>query len=471
MPPAEPLVVHLPAGQEPWQALQKLAHLPYVLFFDSAAFDSHLGRYSFITADPIKVEIASGSEQIKAAITRLEQDFSRWRMPHLETLPSFQGGLAGLWGYGISRGFERLPPPQITDFDLPDLVLGWYDWVVAFDHWRKEAWLISTGIGVQSPGERLDRAETRADAILAILEKEVSPIAQSSASACLSPSQLAPSFPVPGEAGITSNFAPDEFRQVIRKGIEYTHAGDCFQVNLAQRLLAPFHDDPIALYGRLRERNPANFGAYFDLGSYVIASASPERFIQLSANGKLETRPIKGTRPRGETIEQDASLARQLQASAKDRAENIMIVDLMRNDLGRVAEYGTVKVPQLCGLESNAAVHHLVSVVEGKLERGKSPFDVLRATFPGGSVTGAPKVRAMEIIAELEPTARGAYCGCLGYISFSGAMDTNILIRTFTLGRGWAQFPVGGGIVADSNPDLEYAETLHKAKGLLAALR
>jgi para-aminobenzoate synthetase component 1 len=364
-----------------------------------------------------------------------------------------------------------LSAPRVTDFDVPDLVLGWYDWVLAFDHWRKEGWLISTGIAAQPLGEQLDRAESRADAVLALLEKDISPIQQSSAVACLSPDRIAPSFPVPGEPGVTSNFTPDEFRQAIRKGIEYTDAGDCFQVNLAQRLLAPFQDVPIALYERLRKRNPANFGAYFDLGAYVVASASPERFIQLSGKGKLETRPIKGTRPRGETIEQDALLARELQASGKDRAENIMIVDLMRNDLGRVAEYGTVKVAQLCGLESNAAVHHLVSVVEGRVGQNKSPFDVLRATFPGGSVTGAPKVRAMEIIAELELTARGPYCGCLGYISFSGAMDTSILIRTFTLGRGWAQFPVGGGIVADSDPEWEYAETLHKAKGLLAALR
>jgi para-aminobenzoate synthetase component 1 len=471
VPPAEPLVVHLPAGQEAWPAFQKLAHLPYVLFFDSAAFDSHLGRYSFITADPIQVEKASGPEEIRSAFTRLEQDFIRWRVPYIEKLPPFQGGLAGLWGYGVSRAFERLPAPRITDFDVPDLVLGWYDWVLAFDHWRKESWLISTGIAAQASGDRLDRAESRADAILSLLDKEVSPVKQLPSCTDFLPDQLAPSLPVLDEPPITSNFASDEFRQVIRKGIEYTHAGDCFQVNLAQRLLAPFQSDPIALYERLRKRNPANFGAYFDLGSYVVASASPERFIRVAANGKLETRPIKGTRPRGATIEEDASLARELQASTKDHAENIMIVDLMRNDLGRVAQYGTVQVPQLCGLESNVAVHHLVSVVEGKLQRGKSPFDVLRATFPGGSVTGAPKVRAMEIIAELEPTTRGAYCGCLGYISFSGAMDTNILIRTFTLGRGWAQFPVGGGIVADSDPDLEYAETLHKAKGLLAALK
>ncbi|MGH7225179.1 MAG: anthranilate synthase component I family protein, partial [Gemmataceae bacterium] len=223
------------------------------------------------------------------------------------------------------------------------------------------------------------------------------------------------------------------------------------------------------LYARLRERNPAPFAGYFDLGDFVLASASPERFLRVE-DGRVETRPIKGTRPRGQTLEEDARQRDELLHSAKDRAENVMIIDLLRNDLGRVCAYGSVQVPAVCRLESYRTVHHLVSEVVGRLRPELGPIDLLRAAFPGGSVTGAPKVRAMEIIAELEPTARGPYCGSLGYIGFDGSMDTNILIRTVTIGRGWMQFPVGGGIVADSTPAAEYEETLHKAEGLLRAL-
>jgi para-aminobenzoate synthetase component 1 len=275
--------------------------------------------------------------------------------------------------------------------------------------------------------------------------------------------------PLEGVPGLFSNFTRSGFESAIARGIEYIHAGDCFQVNLSQRLLHPATLPPLELYQRLRERNPAPFAGYFDLGDFVLASASPERFVRVQ-NGEVETRPIKGTRPRGVTPQEDRANAAELLTSAKDRAENVMIVDLLRNDLGRVCAYGTVKVEAVCRLESYQTVHHLVSEVRGTLRPGLGPVDLLRAAFPGGSVTGAPKVRAMEIIAELEPTARGPYCGSLGYIGCDGSMDTSILIRTFTIGKGWIQFPVGGGIVADSDPAAEYAETLHKAEGLLRAL-
>jgi para-aminobenzoate synthetase component 1 len=256
----------------------------------------------------------------------------------------------------------------------------------------------------------------------------------------------------------------------VRRVVEYIHAGDAFQVNLSQRLLAPLAEHPLELYGRLRTLNPAPFSAYFDLGDFQILSASPERFLRVHPNGEVETRPIKGTRPRGRTPEEDTALIRDLVTNPKDRAENVMIVDLLRNDIGKACEYGSVRVPRVCEVESFRFVHHLVSEVRGKLKPGVGPLELLAGAFPGGSVTGAPKVRAMEIIAELEPTARGPYCGCLGWIGFDGAMDTNILIRTFTAGRGWVQFPVGGGIVADSDPAREYEETLHKAAGLLRSL-
>jgi para-aminobenzoate synthetase component 1 len=275
---------------------------------------------------------------------------------------------------------------------------------------------------------------------------------------------------LPGHRSVSSNFDRPGYLKAVRRAIEYIHAGDCFQVNLSQRLVFPATEPPLELYGRLRECNPAPFAGYLDLGDCVVLSASPERFLRVAA-GLVETRPIKGTRPRGATPEEDQRQIADLLGSAKDRAENVMIVDLMRNDLGRVCAYGTVEVTALCHPETYRTVHHLVSEVRGRLRAGLGPVDLLRAAFPGGSVTGAPKVRAMEIIAELEPTARGPYCGGLGYVGFDGAMDTSILIRTLTASKGWLQFPVGGGVVADSDPEAEYAETLHKAEGLLRALR
>jgi para-aminobenzoate synthetase component 1 len=252
--------------------------------------------------------------------------------------------------------------------------------------------------------------------------------------------------------------------------IDYIHAGDVFQVNLSQRLLHPANGSPIDLYCRLRDRNPAPFAGYLDGGDWQIASASPERFIRIE-NGHVETRPIKGTRGRSPYPVADMFTGDVLRASEKDRAENVMIVDLLRNDLSRTCRPDSVCVSQLCGLETYEYVQHLVSVVEGTLRDECTPLDVFRTSFPGGSVTGAPKIRAMEIIAELEPTVRGAYCGALGYLGVGGQMDTSILIRTITAARGWWQLPVGGGIVAQSNPRDEYEETWHKAAGMLRAIQ
>jgi para-aminobenzoate synthetase component 1 len=324
----------------------------------------------------------------------------------------------------------------------PDMAIGFYDQVLAWDHKEERAWWISWREGIN-----------RYDAFVNTAPVTVhhSPLTTH-------------------HSPIQSNFDRPGFLAAVRRAIEYIHAGDCFQVNLAQQLRADAVYPPFELYGRLRKCNPAPFAAYFDMGEFQILSASPERFLQLVPNGEVITRPIKGTRPRGKTERQDAANRDELLVSAKDRAENVMIVDLLRNDLGRVCEYGSVHVPGVCRLESYPTVHHLVSEVRGLLRSDKTAIDLLRATFPGGSVTGAPKIRAMEIIAQLEPDARGPYCGCLGWIGFNGAMDTSILIRTFTQGHGWLQFPVGGGIVADSAPEKEYEETLHKAEGLLRAL-
>jgi para-aminobenzoate synthetase component 1 len=268
---------------------------------------------------------------------------------------------------------------------------------------------------------------------------------------------------------LRSTFTRAAYQDAVARVIEYILAGDIFQANLSQRLEAPLVGTPLELYRRLRSRNPAPFSAFLDFGDLVVASSSPERFLR-AADGHVEARPIKGTRPRGVGPEHDAALALALAESDKDRAENVMIVDLLRNDLSRVCEPGSVRVPELFALEQYATVHHLVSTVVGDLVPTRDAADLLRAAFPGGSITGAPKVRAMQIIAELEPTRRGVYCGAIGYWSVTGALDTSIVIRTYLVLGDAVYFQVGGGVVADSEPEQEYRETLDKAQGLIAAL-
>ena len=252
---------------------------------------------------------------------------------------------------------------------------------------------------------------------------------------------------------------------------EYILAGDIFQANLSQRFDAPLSEPPWEFYRRLRTQNAAPFAAFLDFPEALVLSASPERFLSVSADGSVETRPIKGTRPRGVGPEHDAALGQALTASAKDRAENLMIVDLLRNDISRVCAPGSVRVPELFALEHYATVHHLVSTVVGDLAPGEDALSLLRAAFPGGSITGAPKVRAMEIIAELEPSERGVYCGAIGYVSLTGALDCSIAIRTAVAHAGRVYFSAGGGIIADSDPEEEYRETLDKARGMIDALR
>ncbi len=486
-----PLVEELTPAPDAWEACRRLSQLPHLLFLDSASRLPELGRYSYLMADPFRW-IVSRRGQVRivdpageatspnfthipddpfSVLARHLREFSVETVPGL---PPFQGGAAGLFGYDLCHHIERLPRPRLDEFEAPDLAIGLYDCVIAFDHQQDRAWIISTGLPETDPARRARRAVARLSEVRQRLQSRGELVLPR----CPNGMQISPAafHPVPGLPDVASSFDRDGYLQTIRQAIEYVHAGDCFQVNIAQRLLSPATLSPMELYGRLRERNPAPFAGYFDLGDFVIASASPERFLSVAsggshAPGEVETRPIKGTRPRGKTPAEDQALLADLRQSGKDRAENVMIVDLLRNDLGRVCQYGTVKVEAVCRIETYQYVHHLVSVVTGRLRQGLGPIDLLRAAFPGGSVTGAPKVRAMEIIAELEPTARGPYCGSLGWIGFDGGMDTNLLIRTFTLGRGWMQFPVGGGIVADSVPEQEYAETWHKAEGLLRALR
>jgi para-aminobenzoate synthetase component 1 len=474
-----PLVEELSPAPLPWEAAARFADYPFFLFLDSAATVSPQSRYSFVTADPFATLFVRGADVYAPAPkgypsgdpwSALAEHLAPFRLAHVPGLPPFQGGAAGLFGYGLCAHVERVPPPRRDEFHVPDLAVGLYDWVLAFDHHASRAWLLATGLPHRLEAGR-QWAASRLRWAGEVLKRPPPRRHRRPATGTPVPqSELYTQFELSGVPGVTSNFERPDYLGTVRRAIAYIRAGDCYQVNLSQRLLHPADSHPMELYHRLREHNPAPFAGYFDLGEFVIASASPERFLRVE-NGEVETWPIKGTRPRGATPEEDEHQKRALLNSAKDRAENVMIVDLVRNDLGRVCDYGSVHVEALCRLESYRTVHHLVSEVRGRLRPDKGPVDLLRAAFPGGSVTGAPKVRAMEIIAELEPTARGPYCGSLGYVGFDGSMDTNILIRTFTIGKGWIQFPVGGGIVADSTPEGEYAETLHKAEGLLRALR
>jgi para-aminobenzoate synthetase component 1 len=462
-----PLVEEV-TGLAPWEACRRLADLPHLLFLDSAQ-TSNLGRYSYVTADPFQWRTcaADAVERLRP-LRALQQQLRQHPALTIPGLPPFQGGAAGLFGYDLGHEIERLPRAALDDFQAPALAVGLFDWVISFDHRQQKAWLISTGLPESTAQARAARAVRRLNEVRRWLDRDACGADDAlGRSTPLSP--RTPSWPVPGLRDVSSNFSRESYLAMIRRAVEYIHAGDCFQVNLAQRLVTPLRQCALEIYERLRQRNPAPFAGYFDMGEYVLASASPERFLRLE-DGQVETRPIKGTRSRGVTPEEDFARADDLRASAKDRAENVMIVDLLRNDLGRVCEYGSVRVAALCRLESFQYVHHLVSEVHGRLRDGLDAVDLLKATFPGGSVTGAPKIRAMEIIAELEGVARGPYCGALGFIGFDGAMDMNILIRTLVLGRGWASFHAGGGIVADSNPEREYEETWHKAEGMLRAL-
>ncbi|MDY0881342.1 aminodeoxychorismate synthase component I [Dongia soli] len=448
--------------RDPIAWVQAFADLPGLVFLDSARPGGALGRYSFLAADPIHMIEAKGNQvRLDGAVVRAEDPFQaiqrilrRYPVSPRPDLPPFQTGLAGFFGYDLRHHLEQVPPHAVDDQPFPDLMLGLYDVVLAFDHEVQRCFIMSSGHPAEGAARR-QRAQARLDAAIARLRATQQP--------------RRPSFwsiePQP-------DLGRERVEAMVRRSIDYIEAGDIYQANVTHRFRAalPVGFDRLALYDALRRRNPATFAAYLDFGDTAILSSSPERFLKLR-DGKVETRPIKGTRPRGRTPAEDAAEAAALLASEKDHAENLMIVDLLRNDLSRVCEIGSVKVPVLCGLESYATVHHLVSVVTGTMLPAHDAVDLLRATFPGGSITGAPKIRAMEIIAELEPNRRGPYCGSIGYLGADGSMDTSIVIRTYCILENELSFQVGGGIVADSDPAAEYRETLDKARALIETLR
>ena len=454
-----PLVQEI-VWQDPIKLFAIFAAEEGALLLDSAQLRKGCGRNSFIAVAPyMLVQSKNGELQVDGRLVAdnnpfdfLAKHLARFSLDTISALPPFQGGVAGYFGYGLYQHLEQLKIDNHDQVKFPDLVLGFYDLVIGFDHDVKRAWIFSSGYP-----ETIQQS-AHAKARLAWLLTRIENVPELS---------LIPVLP----HQIVSNFSATTYQAAVSKVIDYILAGDIFEANLSQCFSTRLHPDlqPFDLYRRLRELNPAPFAAYFHVADVMIASASPERYLQLRDN-KVEARPIKGTRARSADAVLDQQFAQELLHSEKDRAENIMIVDLLRNDLSRVCLDHSVKVLQLCALESYTSVHHLVSVIVGELAENIHAIDLLRATFPGGSITGAPKIRAMEIINEIEPTQRGPYCGSIGYIGFNGDMDSSITIRTFAIKGDQVTFQAGGAIVADSDPALEYQETLTKAKSLIQAL-
>jgi len=470
-------VIHeLTPAPDPERALQALSDWPDLILFDSSLPRSRFGRHSFLAANPLTTwELnADGPSN---PFEDIRQALEPWLRPAIPDLPPFQGGAAGLLTYEFGRRFEALPVPSCDVMSLPGAIIALYPWTLAWDHQSDRCWFIGQSCGSaskSSPAWLEDQYRTICQALSR--QAEASKTAPNISRPAPEPAMPAPEgfhrllSLASGPADLHGNFQRSSYLSAVKQVIEYIHAGDIFQANLSQQFLVPaFRPAPIDDYLALRRSNPAPFAGYFQHADWSILSSSPERFLQVQGK-QVVTRPIKGTRQRKSVPEADLYTRDELRESDKDLAENVMIVDLMRNDLSRVCQAGTVRVPELCQVEMYETVAHLVSEVTGELRNDASFWSLLAATFPGGSITGAPKIRAMQIITELEQVARGAYCGSLFYHGFNGFSDSSILIRTMTRRNGWIAFPAGGGVVAQSDPAQEYAETLHKAQGMLRSL-
>ena len=462
------MVLHQFDYIDPIKVFALVQNRPYSLFFDSSHEEHPLSRYSFIACDPVeKIELRHGEiiienhegthktkgDPFEIAKERMEY-WAKGEQPEPKPhLPPFQGGLAGLFAYDLNRTLEKLPNLVEYDPEMPDMAVGIYDHTLAFDNKEQKAWLIVRG-------DTLEIARQRRSDLLEYFTTLWEKAAETEIAY--------------GEDDIALDWSievsKEEYRSRIQKVIDYIQAGDIFQANLSQRFTADLTEtfDPFLHYTHLRQVNGAPFAGFMRFNDLVISSSSPERFLYVE-DKKIDTRPIKGTRKRSENPMTDLSIMEELKHSEKDRAENAMIVDLMRNDLSKVCEDHTMKVEKLCGVETFSTVHHLVSIITAKLRANLSPLDLLKACFPGGSITGCPKVRAMEIIEELEFHSRGAYCGSIGYVGFDGTMDTNITIRIIQYWKNKAIIQTGGGIVTYSDAESEYQETLDKAAALLAS--
>ncbi|MGB5832411.1 MAG: aminodeoxychorismate synthase component I [Thiohalocapsa sp.] len=449
------IATELPYHPDSAMLFEHLADRPWAVFLDSGRPLTEQGRYDILAADPFVTLVTRGglteirgpdhcalSQDDPFALVREQIAIDR---PPIPGLP-FCGGAIGWFGYDLGRRIERLPELAEDAEQIPDMAVGLYDWALVVDHAERRTRLVSAGRDPGTAGrwEYLGRLLSRP-----------------------------PPHPKPRgfrvRRAARANMTRTQYGAAFDRIKRYIRNGDCYQVNLAQRFAAPASGDPWQGFRELRRLNPAPFSAYLGTPYARVLSSSPERFLQLR-EGEVATKPIKGTRARGGCPESDSVLAMELSQSAKDHAENVMIVDLLRNDIGRVCRTGSVRVPKLCAVESFATVHHLVSTVTGSLRSGEDATSLLRACFPGGSITGAPKIRSMEIIEEVEPHRRGVYCGSIGYLGFDGAMDSNIAIRTLVHSDGVIRCWAGGGIVHDSDADAEYQETFDKAWAMLRLL-
>lgn len=391
----------------------------------------------------------------------------------------FMGGLVGYLGYEVGQMLERLPCVARPGSGMPDIAFSLHRWVLGVRRSTGRAWLSVLGAGATAEGARRDAERTRDEVLRRLRAVELASVERASGDAPPHDDEAA-GTPVPRDlqglealaraVGVRESLGRDDYVARVRAAKAAIERGDVYEVCLTQRLEAPFTGDPWSLFRALRRASPAPFAAMLDLPEGAIVSSSPERFVSLDARRRIESRPIKGTRPRGATGEEDERLASDLATATKDRAENAMIVDLVRNDVGRVARFGTVTVPELYAVERYATVHQLVSSVRGELDEGKDVADLVRACFPPGSMTGAPKIEAMTVLEHLEPTERGVYSGALGWLDLSGTADLGVVIRTIVVKDEVARFHVGGAVVADSVPADEHDESLHKARALVAAL-
>lgn len=483
-----PLYIETPYFK-PYIIYESLGCSANSILLESVKGPYKIACYSFIAFDPylvfrvkdgeVKIETKGKGQRAKGnavsfrnPLDRLKELVAAYPQKYVPELPPFQGGAIGLLSYDFVRYIENIPRNAIDDLNIPDAHFLMFDKVIAFDHQQEKAWLIfSPGARNTEMGYRdishidwnraYDEAVEGLKAIGNRLKVKGEGREDIPRPFAFSPSPL---------TSLNYEMSIEHYMDMVRRAKEYIAAGDIFQANLSQRISANIGDkSPWEIYKVLRSVNPSPFAAYADFGDYQIVSSSPERLIKVKDN-VIETRPIAGTRPRGKDFKEDEQMRVELLLNEKERAEHIMLIDLERNDIGRVSRYGSVVVDELMITEDYSHVIHIVSNVRGILEKGKTCFDVIKAAFPGGTITGVPKVRCMEIIDELEPVQRGPYTGSLGYIGFSGNMDLNIIIRTFVIKDGFAYVQAGAGIVADSDPEREYYETLKKAEALIRTL-
>jgi anthranilate synthase component 1 len=440
--------------ETPVSAYLKIARGNYSFLLESVEGGERLARYSFIGTEPLLI-LKTGNEKTVDPLILVEKELAQFRPVSIAGLPRFHGGMVGYLSYEVARHFERLPCPVQDPQRLPESVLMLADTLLVFDHVTHKIKVVSHAHIDGDVDTAYREATYKIDDLVNRLEQPMH--------------SEAPENAPPDKSEVSSNFSPVEFETIVSKAQEHIYAGDIIQTVLSQRLARRTTANPFAIYRALRSINPSPYMYYLHLGDFYIAGASPELLVRVE-DGTVYTHPIAGTRRRGKDAAEDLALEEELKNDEKERAEHVMLVDLGRNDIGRISEPGTVELTQLMDVERYSHVMHLVSHVQGKLRAGLSQFDALRSCFPAGTVSGAPKIRAMEIIAELEREKRGPYAGAVGYFDFSGNLDTAITIRTIIIKNNIAYIQAGAGIVADSIPEREYQESLNKAQALLSAI-